>query len=142
MGNIRSYQGVRQCDLSSLIFALAQQILTSNLKSQISSARIQEYNVGRNELSISHLLYADVLLFTKGTSRSLDNLMNLLTAYEKSSREQMNLSKSVFYVGARAQHRVSTIAAITGVTHRHFPFMYLGVPVLMADYGLFIMNAL
>lgn len=113
VGNIRSYRGVRQDDLSPLIFALAQQILTSNLK------------VGRNELCISHLLYADdVLLFTNGTSRSLHNLMNLLTAYEKSSKEQMN-----FYVGTRAQHRVSTIAAIIGVTHRHFPFMYLGVPV-------------
>lgn len=77
-----------------------------------------------------HLFYADdVLLFTNGSSRTLHNLMSLLKAYEQSSGQRMNLSKSPFYIGARAKHQVTTIATFTGFNHHQFPFMYLGLPV-------------
>lgn len=45
-------------------------------------------------MSISHLFYADdLLLFTNASHRSLCALMKLLQAYERSSSQQINLSK-------------------------------------------------
>lgn len=48
--------------------------------------------------------------------------MTVLTATERSFGQQMNLNKSAFYVGARDQHRVPTIAGILGVFHSQLPF--------------------
>lgn len=62
-GHFRSFRGVRQGDpLSPLLFALAQQVLSSSLKNLISAGAIYNYKVGRNTLHISHLFYADECL--------------------------------------------------------------------------------
>lgn len=76
----RSFRGVRQGDpLSPLLFVLAQQILSTNLNLRINAGLINRYKVGSQELSLSHLLYADdVLFFTNGSERSLRNLMDLM----------------------------------------------------------------
>lgn len=106
--------------------------MPANLKHHIRLAKIQEYKVGCNEFAISHLFYADdVHLFTNGSSGSLHNLMTVLTATERSFGQQMNLNKSAFYVGARDQHRVPTIAGILGVFQRQLPFIYLGLPIFV-----------
>lgn len=86
-GSFRSSQGVRQGDpLLPLLFVLAQQILTLNLKKRIDLVRITGFKVGNREVSVSHLLYADnILIFTNGALSSLSNLIELLRAYEKSS---------------------------------------------------------
>lgn len=131
VGNVRSSRGVRQGDpLSPLLFVLAQQVLTVNLNRKIRNGEISSYKVGRQELPISHLLYADdVLVFTNGASRSLHNLMRLLRSYEKSSGQFTNTGKSSFYIGKRTLHRAAPIANITGITKSDFPIRYLGVPI-------------
>lgn len=87
VGHVRSTRGVRQGDpLFPLLFVLAQHVLSSNLKHQILERKISNYKVGRDELSISHSLYADdVLIFTNGSNHSLSNFMRLLQTYERSS---------------------------------------------------------
>lgn len=85
---------------------------------------------GKNEIPISHLLYADdVLVFTNGANRSLNSLMALLRNYERSLGQLINIDKSSFYVGNRAQSRITHINRITGMTHKEFPLRYLGVPI-------------
>lgn len=81
VGSFRSFRGVRQGDpLSPLLFVLAQQILTVNLKKRTPQS-IKTYHIGRNVKHISHLFYADdVLLFTNGSGSSLRNLMSLIRA--------------------------------------------------------------
>lgn len=77
---------------------------------------------GKNEIPISHLLYADdVLVFTNGANRSLNSLMALLRNYERSLGQLINIDKSSFYVGNRAQSRITHINRITGMTHKEFP---------------------
>lgn len=86
--------------------------------------------MGRDELQISHLLYADdVLVFTNGTYRSLHNLMRLLYIYEKSSGQFTNIGKRSFYLGRRATHRATQIENITCISKSEFPIRYLGVPI-------------
>lgn len=76
----------------------------------IRLAGISSYKVGRENLPIFHLFYADdVLIFTNGTSRSLNKLKTLLNTYERSSGQLVNIGKSSFYIGRRALHRVGQI---------------------------------
>lgn len=88
---------MRQGDpLSPLLFVIAQQVLSFNLKKRTAQLNILPYKVGRNEVSLSHLFYADdVLLFTNGANSSLRTPMQLLQNYERSSGQRINRSKSV-----------------------------------------------
>lgn len=83
---------------------------------------IDSYKIGREELSISNLLYADdVLVLTNGTSRSLKAFIRLAQKYERSFGKLINIEKSSFYVGNRSRHRVPFIARIMGMGHKEFP---------------------
>lgn len=56
VGKIKSFRGVRQGDpLAPLLFVLAQQVFSTNLKREIIASRMVEYKVGIGELSISRL---------------------------------------------------------------------------------------
>lgn len=88
------------------------------------------YKIGRDELSISNILYADdVMVLTNGTSRSLKAFIRLTKKYERSFGKLINIEKSSFYVGNRSRHRVPFIARIMGMGHKEFPLWYLGVPI-------------
>lgn len=97
-GNFCSSRGVRQGDpLSPLLFVLAQQIITFNLKKQIEQNSISWFKVGHNERSISHLFYEDdVLIFTNGADNSSRNLMQLMQEYERPSGQLIIAEKAGF----------------------------------------------
>lgn len=115
---------------SQMNFDLSEVSAKGNDKAQIHMGSITRYKVGRHELSLSHLLNADDgLIFTKGSEKSLRNLMNLIRVYELSSGQLVNSSKSGFYLADKFQHRVSVISRIKGMTRGDLPFHYLGVPI-------------
>lgn len=130
-GSFRSSRGVRQGDpLSPLLFVLAQQILSLNLKLRITTGQITGFKVGRDEVSISHLLYADdILIFTNGTESSLSQVMTLLRAYERSSRQPFSQAKSRYCIHDKYQRRSTIISRVTGLNRGSFPLIYLGVPI-------------
>lgn len=89
-----------------------------------------KYKVGMDEISISHLFYADdVLIFTNGSAISLNNLMNMIRNYEQSSGQMVNIAKSSFYISPKSVSRIPHIQRITGIRHKQFPVIYLGVPI-------------
>lgn len=137
--SFRSFRGVRQGDpLSPLLFVLAQQVLSNNLKRLTTQLDIKPYHIGQNEKPITHLFHVDdVLLFTNGAARSLRTLMSLLREYQASSGQQINIQKSTFYVGSKAMHRASSIAAITVISQRPLPFNYLRVPIFYGKMKVF-----
>lgn len=64
----RSSRGVRQGLIAPLLFILAQQILSLNLKKLEATGEMKPYKLGRNVDSISHLFYADdMLIFTNAS---------------------------------------------------------------------------
>lgn len=120
----------KETPLSPLLFVLAQQVLSTNLKKCIDQLSLIPYKVGRNQISLSHLFYADdILLFTNGVNNSLRSLMQLLQSYELSSGQRINRSKSAFYIHNKYQRREPMIASATGLRRNNFPFIYLGLPI-------------
>lgn len=91
-------------------------MLSSKLEHLVQDSSISNYNVGRNTLLVSHLFYAnDVLVFTNGAKKSLRNLMQLLQAYERSSGQMVNLSKSNFYIDDKYERRAAIISRVMGM---------------------------
>lgn len=130
-GSFCSSRGVLQGDpLSPLLFVLAQQIFSLNLKARVFSGQITRFEVGRNEVCLSHLLYANnILIFTNGAERSLTHLMGLLRSYERSSGQLISQAKSVLFVHDKYHRRVSSISRHTGLGRGSFSLTYLGVPI-------------
>ena len=79
----------------------------------------------------SHLLYADdVLLFCKGTIKTLRRLKEALSLYESLSGQHVNWDKSYMFFGAGIQtRRVTNILQMMGIKRGTLPFTYLGIPL-------------
>lgn len=128
----RSTREVRQGDpLSPLLFIMAQQMFSFNLKKMERTGGLQPYKLGRNIQPISHLLFADdMLVFSNGRIRSLRTLRDLLQRYERSSGQQINLEKSSIFVSKYINGRkLARIQNLLGCKIKEFPFTYLGAPL-------------
>ncbi|XP_012857145.1 PREDICTED: uncharacterized protein LOC105976424 [Erythranthe guttata] len=129
-GHFKSSRGVRQGDpLSPLLFIIAQEILTLNIKRLEDQERSKKYKVRRGSLHISHLFYADdMLLFTNGSKKSVTRLRHMLKKYEDSSGQLINLDKSGFYTSKRIRHtKIHLLKEWTGCIHNSLSLKYLGV---------------
>lgn len=127
-----STRGVRQGDpLSPLLFIMAQQIMSFNLKKMEDERKLRQYKLGRNIQPISHLFFADdMLIFSNGTIRSLRNMRKLLQQYEEASGQQVNMQKSSLFVSKQISGRQrGQIQQILGCHIKNFPFTYLGAPL-------------
>ncbi|XP_071718242.1 uncharacterized mitochondrial protein AtMg01250-like [Rutidosis leptorrhynchoides] len=73
-------KGVRQGDpISPFLFILAREILNILTQKAIESGFIKEIGVGRDRITVSHLQYADDMIFFGEWSRSnVSNIMKLL----------------------------------------------------------------
>lgn len=100
-------RGVRQGDpLSPMLFIMAQQVLSFNIRKLEARGSITPYKMGRNVTAISHLFYADdMLVFTNGRKRSVEALMGLLREYELSAGQKANRQKSGCLPSKRIQGR-------------------------------------
>lgn len=86
--------------------------------------------LGRDEVCISHLLYADdILIFKNGAESSLTQLVELLRAYERSSGQQISQAKSGFYIHDKYQQCSTVISRVTGPGHGSFPITCPGVSI-------------
>lgn len=92
---------------------------------------IDSYAFPRGCLAISHLSSVDdIILFTFGFSKNLQNLMQFLRDYEHFSGQLINVSKSSFYIPKYCPtHRLHNIHRIIGFQKNDFPFTYLGCPI-------------
>ena len=79
---------------------------------------------------VSHLAYADdILIFTQAAAAPLRRLKECLTDYTDVSGQQVNLSKSNFYITEAHEGWSTTIESEGGFSRGNFPFLYLGVPI-------------
>ena len=128
-GFIHATQGLRQGDpLSPALFILMNEYLSRSLNSLFERNPQMFFKVPKG-LPVSHLDYADdCIIFCNGGAGNLTKLKVFLTEYENQTGQKVNLSKSGFLPGKRAN--VGTIGNILGMQAMSFPFIYLGAPIV------------
>lgn len=97
-GRIVPHRGLRQGDpLSPYLFILCTEILIKNLQKAEELKQITGLKVARASPAVSHLFFADnSLLFCKATREESEVLLSLLTQYERSSGEQINMISHLY----------------------------------------------
>ncbi|XP_021986239.1 uncharacterized mitochondrial protein AtMg01250-like [Helianthus annuus] len=124
-------RGVRQGDpLSPLLFILAMEALHVATVTANASGIFKGCKMPNNGPTISHLLYADDVLFVGEWSESnIQNLSRLLRCFNLSSGLKVNFNKSqLFGVGVDmgvVEQKAFILNCKTGVLR----FSYLGLPV-------------
>ncbi|XP_057782626.1 uncharacterized protein LOC131000636 [Salvia miltiorrhiza] len=125
-------RGVRQGDpLSPILFALAEEVLSSMLSDAADRGFIARMRMSRSLLFPAHLLYADdVLLFCKATWRSCRMIESILHIYALVSGQFCNKAKSKVFFGKGVSVQLRRrLQRDLGFSTGSLPFIYLGVPI-------------
>lgn len=87
---------MRQGDpLSPALFMICMEWLSHNINLDVEREEIATYHTKRGAKVITHLFYADnVLLFVKGDSNSISNILNIFNKFGAASGQLLNLEKS------------------------------------------------
>ncbi|XP_042012191.1 uncharacterized protein LOC121760618 [Salvia splendens] len=122
---------LRQGDpISPVLFVLAADYLSRALDKVILGKKGVTFKATRGCMEISHLAYADdIIIFTQAAPTSLRRLKGCLDHYAEVSGQQINLSKSNFYIADVHEEWASSIQNEGGFSQGTFPFLYLGVPI-------------
>lgn len=132
MGFFSCKRGVRQGDpLSPLLFCLAKEVLSRGISKLVTLNKLSLNNGPSNSIHPSNALFVnDVLVFCKGTSGNLNNLVNLLNHYGSNLGQILNLHKCKFYSSPLSSARLCAIKSILRFQQGNFPFDCLGIPFL------------
>ncbi|GKA62579.1 RNA-directed DNA polymerase, eukaryota [Tanacetum coccineum] len=123
------HRGLRQGDpLSPFLFILVMEALHVAVEDAINVGLYRGVQV--RSLHISHLLFADDVLFLGEWSRSnIIRLISLLQCFHDVSGLKINFHKSNLYGIGVNNHEISNLASFTGCTPQQLPFTYLGIPI-------------
>ncbi|GKC51518.1 RNA-directed DNA polymerase, eukaryota, reverse transcriptase zinc-binding domain protein [Tanacetum coccineum] len=120
-------RGLRQGDpLSPFLFIMIMEGLHVAVEDAILAGCFQGVTVG--SLNISHLLFADDVVFLGEWSRSnIINVVNLLQCFYRVSGLKVNLYKSNLYGVGISYDEIQRLALLTGCNSKRLPFVYLGL---------------
>ncbi|KAL9664302.1 hypothetical protein QQ045_019701 [Rhodiola kirilowii] len=98
-GHFKSSQGLRQGDpLSPILFVIAMEWLTKDINHAVSEGFIQGYYTGVGGRHMKSLLFADdILIFTNGCKKSVENLMVIVQDFCDYSGQKLNNEKSFIF---------------------------------------------
>ncbi|CAM8930538.1 unnamed protein product [Rhodiola kirilowii] len=123
-GHFKSSQGLRQGDpLSPTLFVIAMEWLTKDINHAVDESLVLGYQTGVTWRYINSLMFADdILLFTNGCKRSLENLMVIIQDFCDYSGQQLNNEKSfIFFPKDMRRERQKTLLDITKFHKGTFP---------------------
>jgi len=124
-------RGLRQGDpLSPFLFVIAMEGLHVGM---MEASRVGAFNgvkIGKTDLEISHLLYADdAVIICDWSVQNARKILNILQVFYLASGLKINLVKRKL-IGVGVQfNTVSEVAQLLGCSAVQTPFMYLGVMV-------------
>jgi hypothetical protein len=132
-GFFGSSRGLRQGDpLSPLLFLLMMEILSKMLKKMVKGGFITGFKVSGNsieEVSISHLLYADdTMVMCNADPEQLMYVQLVLTGFETVTGLKVNLAKSEM-VPVGEVGNLQVLADILCCRIGKLPMTYLGMPL-------------
>lgn len=124
-------RGLRQGDpLSPLLFLVAAEGLTGMVRKAVSLNFFESFDVGSQNVAISHLQYADDTIFL--TRPSLGNIWAvkaILRLFELCSGLKVNFNKSTLFSINAEEEFVGRAMSILHCKSGSVPFSYLGIPV-------------
>lgn len=126
-------RGLRQGDpLAPYLFILAMEVLSWDIKEDVSRGVWTPFKVAREGTEISHLFFADdLILFGEASEKQISRMMARMEAFSKISGLKINLSKSLIYCSLNTCCRVKRkIAEVAKVEVTDKMGSYLGIPIL------------
>nr|GEX56480.1 cysteine-rich receptor-like protein kinase [Tanacetum cinerariifolium] len=124
-------RGVRQGDpLSLFLFILAAKGLNLIMQDAVDKGLYRGVGVGNEAVSISHLQYADdIIYFANWSKHNAKNLMCILKGYEKVSGLKINFNKSKVYVIGISNSALAEMTRVMKCCMGELPLTYLGLPI-------------
>lgn len=110
-------RGLRQSDpISSYLFIMVEEIFSCLLKKAFQDGKIGLFFHPRGTPLISYLLYAnDIIIFAKGSKRSMRGITEVLETYRAWSAQSVSKDKSsIIFSKNVTPHRRHGILRITG----------------------------
>ncbi|KAL4384232.1 hypothetical protein GQ457_15G020000 [Hibiscus cannabinus] len=130
----RPSRGLRQGDpLSPYIFLFCTQGLSSLLLKERSLGNIKGVRASQNGPRITHILYADdCLLFLKNSAGEAQKLKDILSCYEGSSGQKVNVEKSyIYFSNGMTYESKREISRILCMRDELEVGNYLGLPLIV-----------
>lgn len=83
------------------------------------------------KVQLTHLSFADdILIFTNGSVRSLNGVLEVMQQFAGFSGLQINIFKLSIFAAGRNQHLLAQAAQDQGFVTGNLPVRYLGMPLI------------
>lgn len=125
-GHFQGKRGIRQGDpMSPMLFTICLEYFSRLIDKRTRFSGFS-FHPRCKELRISHLAYADdLMLFSRGDTRSVSILMNTLKEFEATFGLSVNINKSHIYTAGVHDNRLD----FAGLPYGSLPVRYLGIPL-------------
>ncbi|XP_071704164.1 uncharacterized protein [Rutidosis leptorrhynchoides] len=124
-------KGLRQGDhLPPFLFLIVSETLNIMMKDVVSLGHYKGVSVGCDLIHLSHLQFADDVLFLEEWSESnTTNLIHILTWFGMAFGLKIHFSKSKIFDLCVPEPRITNMTRLLNCASGSFPFTYLGLPV-------------
>ncbi|KAL9666786.1 hypothetical protein QQ045_001127 [Rhodiola kirilowii] len=82
-----------------------------------------------SRINLTHLMFADVIIFSKANVESLVKIKEAITLFYEFSGLKVSCQKSAIYFGGCSEVEMNIMANVVGFLQGKLPFLYLGVPL-------------
>lgn len=130
-GFFQSKRGLRQgCALSPYLFVICMNVL-SHLLDKAAAQKVIGYHPKCQNILLTHLCFADdLLVFTDGTKRSIENVLKIFEDFAAISGLKISLEKSTLFTAGLSEAQEGTILNSFPFASGSLPVRYLGLPLL------------
>lgn len=130
-GFFQSKRGLRQgCALSPYLFVICMNVL-SHMLDKALERKLFGYHPRCKNILLTHLCFAyDLMVFTDGTKRSIEGVLQVFTDFAAMSGLNINLEKSTLYIAGISEDTETDILNRFPFASGRLPVRYLGLPLL------------
>lgn len=130
-GFFQSKRGLRQgCALSPYLFVICMNVL-SHMLDRAAERSLIGYHPRCKNLLLTHLCFADdLMVFTDGTKRSIEGVLQVFSEFAAMSGLNISLEKSTLFIAGVSEENERDILSCFPLASGTLPVRYLGLPLL------------